>query len=107
MPVINITFDDKKVTNEEITLVAEATQKIVSEITKIEDVVVYVDCPKVQVKSWPIEIFVAMSAHKIPDLTALIGAIKDRIILWKKETGFIHPINLTVTPMPWKIEIGI
>ena len=55
----------------------------------------------------PIEIFVEMSAPKIKDLDKLTGDIKNKIIEWKKETNFAYPINLTIIPMSWKIEIGI
>ena len=38
MPVIRIDFDNNKVSNEEIKALSEATQKIVSEVTEIEEV---------------------------------------------------------------------
>jgi hypothetical protein len=48
-----------------------------------------------------------MSAQKIADADKLIGDIKIRLAEWKKDNNFPHPINLTLIPMQWKIEIGI
>lgn len=67
----------------------------------------YGNSSQIKVKIAPIEIFVEMSAPKIKDLDKLTGDIKNRIIEWKKETNFGYPINLTIIPMSWKIEVGI
>lgn len=107
MPVINIEFDDKKVGKKDILALSKATQKIVSEATQIEEVFVYANSAQIKVKIAPIEIFVQMSEHKIIDLDKLVNKIKSELAKWKKESKFQHPINLTVIPMKWKIEIGI
>jgi len=107
MPIIKIDYDNSKLREKEIFDLSNAIQKIVSEVTGIEDVFVYGNSSQVKVKIAPIEIFVEISAHKINDLDKLTGDIKNRIIEWKKETNFAHPINLTIIPMSWKIEIGI
>ena len=107
MPVINIEYDDEKLGKDEILTLSKAIQKIVSETTKIEDVFVYANSAKIKVKIAPIEIFVQMSAHKIKDVDKLMSEIKSKLANWKKEKRFHHLINLTLTPMNWKIEIGI
>jgi hypothetical protein len=107
MPLIRIRYDAPKVTESEILQLSKAVQKIVSEVTGIEDVFVYADSSKISVKIAPIEVFVEMSAHKIPDAEALIKLFRDRLSAWKKESGYAHPINLSLIPMPWKVEIGI
>ena len=107
MPIIRIDYDNDKLREKEILDLSNAVQKIVSEITGIEDVFVYGNSPQIKVKISPIEIFVEMSAPKIKDLDKLTADIKNRIIEWKKGTNFTHPINLTIIPMSWKIEIGI
>jgi hypothetical protein len=48
-----------------------------------------------------------MTAKKIKDETQLINAIKAKLFVWKTSTNFGHPINLTLIPMNWKVEIGI
>jgi len=48
-----------------------------------------------------------MSAHKIKDLDELMNDIKSRLSEWKQKQNFKYLINLIITPMPWKIEIGI
>ena len=97
----------KKLGEDEVLTLSNAIQKIVSEVTKIEDVFVYADSSKIKVKIAPIEIFIQMSAHKISDADKIIGEIKSKLSDWKKKAVFRHPINLTLIPMSWKIEIGI
>ena len=100
-------FDNTKVTDQEIQKLSEAIQKIVSEVTNIEDVFVYANSSQIKVNIAPIEIFVQMSAQKIKDADRLVKEIKDRLSQWKKENNFSQPINFTFIPMEWKIEIAI
>ena len=53
--------------DEEVTRLADAVQKIVSDATRIEDVFVYGNSAHIKLKVAPIEIFIRMSADKIPD----------------------------------------
>jgi hypothetical protein len=55
----------------------------------------------------PIEIFVEMSTHKINNLGKLMELIKKGLIEWKIKEKFKTPINLTIIPMNWKVEVGI
>jgi hypothetical protein len=107
MPVIRIDFDSEKIEENAVAALSEAVQKIVSDITGIEDVFVYANSSQIKVKVHPIEIFVEMSAHKIPDVDMLMSELKDRISAWKTANNFRVLINLTLDPKPWKIEIGI
>jgi hypothetical protein len=107
MPIIRIDFDNKKVSEKEMTALSSAAQEIVSRITGIEDVFVYANSAQIKFKIAPIEIFVEMSAQKIADADKLIADIKTELSKWKKESGFAQPINLTLIPMQWKIETGI
>ena len=107
MPMINIEYDDAKVTDVEITNLAEAAQKIVSEATRIEDVFVYANSAHIKLKIAPIEIFIRMSASKISDRERLFNEIKKRLSEWKSNSGFPQHLNLTLIPMDWKFETGI
>jgi hypothetical protein len=107
MPLIRIEYDNNKVTSLTITELSNAVQKIVSEITHIEDVFVYANSSEIKVKVAPIEIFVEMSAHKIEDVDKLTQEIVARIKEWKQANNFNQPINFTLIPMQWKIEIGL
>ncbi|MDE1825839.1 MAG: hypothetical protein KGH61_04760 [Candidatus Micrarchaeota archaeon] len=107
MPVINIEFDDKKVSDAQVLSLSNAIQRIVSEATHIEDVFVYANSARIRVKIAPIEIFIRMSAHKVKNQDELVGEIRQKLSDWKKESGFAHLINLSFIPMNWKIEIGI
>ncbi len=107
MPIIKIEFDNNKVSKNDIEKLSFGVQKIVSEVTGIEDVFVYGNSSEIQVKIAPIEIFIEMSAHKIVNQDELILNIKNRIIYWKQQNNFSQLINLTLIPMSWKIEIGI
>ena len=55
----------------------------------------------------PIEIFVEMSAHKIENVDELMRVIKEQLSLWKRQNKFPAPINLTLIPMLWKVDIDI
>ena len=107
MPVITIEFDGDKVSDEDANQLSAASQKIVSEVTKIEDVSVYGNSARIRIRIAPIEIFVRVSTHKIPTVNGMLADMKTRFAAWKKEVQFKHPINLTLIPMSWKFEIGI
>ena len=107
MPMIKIQYDNEKVDKDDALQVSKAIQQIVSEVTGIEDVFVYTNSAEINVKVAPIEIFVEMSAHKIENEGKLIADIKSELSKWKKENNFPHPINLSLIPMNWKIEIEI
>ena len=89
MPVIRVDFDDKKLKNEEVLALSNALQKIVSEVTEIEDVFVYANSSQITVKIAPIEVFIQMSTHKIKDLDALVAE-------WLRRNT-----NFRVHPVPW------
>ena len=107
MPVILVDFDNQRVAEKDATVLSEAIRDILSEATGIEDVFVYANSSQIKVKVAPVEVFVEMSAGKIESVDVLISQIKARIIDWKQKTEFPHLINLSLIPMPWKIEIGI
>lgn len=107
MPIIRIDFDDNVVPESEIKSLSIGFQEIVSRVTGIEDVFVYANSAQIKYKVAPIEIFVEMSASKIPDLDALMLQFKTDLREWKESIGFTHSINLTVNPQNWKFEVGI
>lgn len=107
MPLIRLEFDDAKVPDKDVEALSTAVRDIVSAVTGIADVFVYANSAKIKVQVAPIEIFVEMSAPKIKDVDALTNEIKQKIIEWKAINSFSHPINLTLIPMNWKVEIGI
>ena len=37
----------------------------------------------------------------------IVSDIKTKLKQWKEQVNFKHPINLTLIPMDWKVEIGI
>jgi hypothetical protein len=107
MPIIRIDFDNEKLNNEKITALSEGVQKIVSEETKIDDVFVYANSAQIKINIAPVEIFVEMSAHISDKDDQLLAKIKEKLFAWKQENDFEYPINLTLIPMNWKMEIGI
>lgn len=107
MPVIRIDFDKDQINEKAVLELSNAIQKIVSEVTEIEDVFVYANDSQIKVKVAPIEIFIQMSDHKIKDIDTLVTEIKRRLVEWKSGSNFSHLINMSFIPMPWKIEVGI
>jgi hypothetical protein len=107
MPAIRIDYDDGHLSEEKIRELSEAIQRIVAEITGIEDTFVYAQSPTIKIKVAPIEVLVQMSKSKIENTDILFEKIKDRISQWKQVAEFNHPINLTLMPMEWKFEVNI
>lgn len=107
MPTIRIDYDDNKLNDQDVLDLSNATQKIVSEITGIEDTFVYANSPHIKVKAAPIEVYVQLSASKIEDVDKLFNEIKKQLSDWKKDTQFKYPINLTLMPMQWKFDVDI
>lgn len=107
MPMIHIEYDNAGVSDHDAEALARAICGIVSRATGIKDVFVYANTAKIKVQVAPIEIFVRMTAAKIKDENALMQDIKVKLAEWKLSTNFQYPINLTLIPVNWKIEIGI
>lgn len=107
MPIIRIDYDNEQIEPSEVIRLSHAVRDIVSEVTNIEDVFVYANSSEIKIKVAPVEIFVEFSASKIKDLDALMEEVKSRIKKWKDENDFKTLVNLSIIPMPWKIEIGI
>ncbi len=107
MPIIRIDFDNEKVSEKEIKNLSEGIQKIVSEITEISDVFVYANSSQIKINIAPVEIFIEMSTEKINNVDELAETIKSDLHQWKEKTEFPYPLNLTLVPMNWKIEINI
>lgn len=107
MPMINIKYDSDKVKDEEIVLLSKAVQKIVQNATKIPEVFVYADSPKIRIDVAPIEIFVEMSVSKITDKEQLFQNIKTQLYEWKKINNFNNPITITLIPMDWRFDVDI
>lgn len=107
MPIIRIDYDNEQIESSKVTQLAHAVRDIVSEVTNIEDVFVYANSSEIKIKVAPIEIFVEFSAVKIIDIEVLMEEVKSRIQTWKRDNNFDTLINLSIIPMPWKIEIGI
>jgi len=107
MPLIRIEYDNDKVNDDEIVALSNVIQLIVSEETGIEDVFVYANSAHIKVNIAPIEVFIQISASKVPNIDELFENIKSRLSAWKIEVDFAHPLNLTIIPMHWKFETNI
>ena len=107
MPIVRIDYDNNKLSDKEIVDLSNAIQPFIAEKTSIPEVMVYANYSHITLKIFPIEIFVEMSADKIPDRKKLVEEIRDFLTTWKKETDFQHLINLTLIPMDWDMEFDI
>lgn len=105
MPIIRIDYDDDHITSDQARVLSEAIKTIVSEATHIEDVFVYANSAHIKINIAPVEIFIEMSEHKIVDEDALMHTIKTKLRERKTSTKCEYPINLTLIPMKWNIEI--
>ena len=107
MPLIRIDYDDDKVTKEDIERLSVAIQKIIIKETDIKEVFVYANTAQIKIGIDPIEIFIEMSAHIAEGKPDLMKSTKEALKDWKKENNFSFPINMTIIPMDWQLEIGI
>lgn len=107
MPVIRLQYDDTVVNESEAQAICEAVQRVVADVTGIEEVFVYGDSSHIKVKVAPVEIWVEMSDHKVADADALVKSMREGLSVWKNQVSFSHPINLTLIPVHWKLELGI
>lgn len=107
MPLINIEYDDKVLTQDDAIALSKGIQEIVSKVTDIKDVFVYANSAKIKVQIAPVEIFIRMSSSIMQEKKNLIEEMKTEIKNWKSKTSFSQPINLTLIPMNWKIEMGL
>lgn len=105
--MIHIEYNNVSVMERDAEVLSKAICAIVSEATGIKDVFVYANTARIKVQVAPIEVFIRMTAAKIKDEDALMHEIKAKLAEWKTSANFQHPINLTLIPMHWKIEIGI
>jgi|688.fasta_scaffold794922_2 hypothetical protein len=107
MPLINIEYDDLKISLEDARSLSEAVCGIVSKATGINDVFAYTNTAGIKIAVAPVEIFVRMSASKISNRAELFEEIKAGLRAWKLSSGFPQPLNFTLIPMDWQFEVGI
>jgi 2C-methyl-D-erythritol 2,4-cyclodiphosphate synthase len=107
MPIIRIEYDDATLSHNDADTLSHALCAIITEVTGIKDVFVYCNTAQIKVQIAPIEVWVEMSAEKIQDTDALKNQMVNEVKKWKESSGFAHPINFTLIPMHWKVEIGI
>jgi hypothetical protein len=107
MPVINLEFDNGVVSEDEAMRLSKAIRDIVSESTDVTDVFVYTNTAHIKIQIAPIEIFIRLSKHIAEGKPDLLKDVKNKLTDWKAREEFMHPINLTVIPMVWSMEIGI
>ena len=107
MPTIVIKFDDRVVSDKEVTELGQATIKIAQKITGIQDSFVYADSAHIKINVAPIGLYIYLSETHIPDLNKLYSEFKAAIIEWKRKSVFTQPINFTLVPMRWKFEVGL
>jgi len=107
MPVIGVEYDNAIVAEDEARALCIAAQKAVIEATGIKETFVYGNTAHIKIDVAPVEIWVEMSAHKVHDAETLAKDIRNNLSNWKNETTFPHLINLTLTPVEWKLELDI
>jgi hypothetical protein len=109
MPVIRVEYDPDKITTEQITRLATDVVEFTKEITGIPEVFAWVNAAQIRIGIDPVEIMIEISAHKVPDgdATKLSKPIAAKLKQWKADNNFTLPINLTIIPMQWQLEIGI
>ncbi len=107
MPVVNIEFDNSKVSKKEIDALANAAYDVIHAVTKIDDIPVYANTAKVRVKAAPIEIWMQISDFKVKNEEEMFSDLKKGFHNWKVKAKFKHKINFTLIPIHWKVEVDV
>jgi len=109
MPIIRVEYDPDKVSAEQITQLTQDVVAFTKEVTGIPEVYAWVNASQIRINIDPVDIFIELSAQKVPnsDPSVVSKPIADRIRQWKIDHNFNQPVNLTVTPVQWQLEIGI
>ncbi|HET9411761.1 MAG TPA: hypothetical protein VFO38_02850 [Candidatus Saccharimonadales bacterium] len=106
MPVIRVEYDNAVVSEANAQALCRAAQKAVADVPGIKEVFVYGNASHIKINVAPVEVWVEFSAHII-DTNEFSSAIRKNLADWKQQSEFPHPINLTIIPMQWKLELGI
>ena len=108
MPMIHIEYDPAKVTKEQAKQLAEDMVKFTQKATGLPDVYGWANASQIRTAVDPVEILVELSAHLVPEgPKALSQPLAANLKQWKVDHNFELPLNLTVVPMNWALEIGI
>ena len=107
MPVIRIEYDPAVVTDFRARALCKAAQSAVIEATGIPETFVYGNASEIRIDIAPVEIWVEVSAHKVPDPAKTAQDIRVKLEAWKKAENFGANINLTLIPMQWQLELDI
>lgn len=107
MPVIRVEYDSTLVSEIKARGLCKAAQTAVIEATGIESTFVYGNASQITIDIAPVEIWVEVSAHKVPDPAKAAKDIRTKLADWKQAEGFAQPINFTLIPMDWILELDI
>jgi hypothetical protein len=105
MPVIRVEYDSKLVSEVKAQALCKAAQTAVIEATGIPETFVYCNSSQITIGIAPVEIWVEISAHKVPEPAKTAKDIRAKLAAWKQAEGFEQPINLTLIPMDWILEL--
>lgn len=107
MPVIRIEYDSQLISEVKAQALCKAAQNAVVQATGIDSTFVYGNASQITIDIAPVEIWVEVSAHKVPDPEKTSKLIRAELQQWKLHENFEHPINLTLIPMNWQLELDI
>ena len=107
MPLIQVLYDDTKITTAKMEKFCRAVKEVVADVTGINEVFVWGNSATIKIDVDPIEVIIEMSDHKVSDLEKLTSDISERVSAWKKENNFTTPATITVIPMHWKFILGV
>ncbi len=109
MPIIRVEYDPEKFTAEQITRLTTDVVEYTKEVTGIAEVYAWANASQIRIGIDPVDIIIEMSAHKVPqdDASLLSKPLVAKIKQWKVDHNVTEPINLTIIPVQWQLEIGI
>lgn len=105
MPVVRVEYDSTLVSDVKAQTLCKAAQTAVIEATGIPETFVYGNASQITIDIAPVEIWVEVSAHKVADPAKTAKDIRAKLAAWKQAEGFEQPINFTLIPMDWILEL--
>lgn len=107
VPIADIVYDSKRLTEEQLHQLADAVQQIVAEVTKATNVTIYANSPTIYRCKEAVEIFVRASDHLVANRKETLQELQEKLVSWKVASGFDIPINITLMPMYWVFVEGV
>jgi len=111
MPIVRIEYEQQRISDETVRVVANAIQGFAAEATGYgpADISVFATANQITVNAAPIEIYVYASFPAVAeeDMEKMLEILSERVRALKIEHSIDIPFNLSVVKMAWKFQLEV